>query len=123
MNSFDCFFKIEYGTKECVIFALNEDKAIECYEKNISICNDFEINVKAEIIEFKNNFPNDGEAYAVGKAENGKYFFAWGWEYPFAEEVPDYNIPDGENGINWHNTEKEALADMEDAIDAWDTSL
>lgn len=65
-----------------------------------------------EIIEVRDNFPNDGEAYVVGKAENGKYFFAWGWEYPYATEIPGYNIPDGESGISWHATEKQAMAEM-----------
>lgn len=80
-----------------------------------------ELKVKVEkIIEMRDNFPNDGEAYTVGKDENGKYFFAWGWEYPYAEEVPGYNIPDGESGISWHATEKQAMAEMKDAVEAWD---
>ncbi|WP_153014977.1 hypothetical protein [Heyndrickxia coagulans] len=80
-----------------------------------------ELKVKVEeIIERRDNFPNDGEAYAVGKAENGKYFFAWGPEYPYAEEIPGYNIPDGENGISWHATEKQAMAELQEAVEAWD---
>lgn len=80
-----------------------------------------ELKVKVEeIIERRDNFPNDGEAYVVGKAENGKYFFAWGWEYPYADEVPGYNIQGGENGISWHNTEKQAMAELQEAVEAWD---
>ncbi|WP_348658938.1 hypothetical protein [Heyndrickxia faecalis] len=80
-----------------------------------------ELKVKVEeIIEMRDNFPTDGEAYTVGKAENGKYFFAWGWEYPYADEVPGYNIPDGENGISWHATEKQAISEMKEAVEAWD---
>lgn len=80
-----------------------------------------ELKVKVEkTIEMRDNFPNDGEAYVVGKAENGKYFFAWGPEYPYSEEVPGYNIPDGENGISWHATEKQAMAEMQDAVESWD---
>lgn len=71
-----------------------------------------------EVIEMKENFPVDGEAYAVGKAENGKYFFAWGPEFPYANEVPAYEIPDGESGIKWYSTKKEALADMNESVEA-----
>ena len=51
------------------------------------------LKVKVETtLEMKENFPVDGEAYAVGKAENGKYFFAWGSEVPYVDEVPLYDI-------------------------------
>lgn len=75
-----------------------------------------------EIIEIREDFPNDGEAYAVGKA-NGKYFFAWGSKYPLADEVPSFDIPDGESGIEWHKTKKSALSAMEEAVKAWDTNI
>lgn len=82
-----------------------------------------ELKVKVEkTIERRDNFPNDGEAYTVGKAENGKYFFAWGPEYPYADEVPGYNIPDGESGISWHATEKQAMAEMQETVEAWDVN-
>lgn len=70
-----------------------------------------------EIIKMKENFPIDGEAYAIGKAGE-KYFFAWGSEYPYADEVPIYDIPDGDSGISWHNTKKEALVAMSEAVEA-----
>lgn len=77
------------------------------------------LKVKVEdVIEMKENFPTDGEAYAVGKAENGKYFFTWGPEYPYANEVQAYEIPDGESGIKWYNTKKEALTGMNEAVEA-----
>lgn len=80
-----------------------------------------ELKMKVEsIIEMRDNFPNNGEAYVVGKAKNGKYFFAWGWEYPYAEEIPGYNISDEENGISWYITEKQAMSEMKEAIEAWD---
>ena len=73
-----------------------------------------------EILDLRENFPNDGEAYAVGKA-NGKYFFAWGSEYPFADKVPSFNIPDGESGIEWHESKESALVALKEAVKAWDT--
>jgi len=77
--------------------------------------------VKVEkVIEFKENFPIDGEAYIVGKAENGKYFFAWGPEFPYMEEVPAENVPDGDSGIEWYETEKEAISEMEEVAEAWE---
>lgn len=72
-----------------------------------------------EIIELKDDFPNDGEAYTVGKA-NGKYFFTWGSEFPYADEVPSFDIPEGDSGISWHKTKKQALAAMNEAVEAWD---
>ena len=75
-----------------------------------------------ETIEFKENFPIDGEAYTVGQAENGQYFFAWGPEYPFSEKIPGYDIPDGESGIRWYETKEEALQEYLDAIDAIDAT-
>lgn len=81
-----------------------------------------ELKVKVEkTIEMRDNFPNDGESYTVGKAENGKYFFAWGSEYPYAVELPSYDIPDEENGISWYDTEKQAMSEMKLAIEAWNT--
>lgn len=78
-----------------------------------------ELKVKVEeVIEMKENLPVDGEAYAVGKAENGKFFFAWGSEYPYADEVPSYDIPDGECGIKWFDSKNEALAAMNEAVEA-----
>lgn len=71
-----------------------------------------------ETIEMKENFPVDGESYLVGKGENGKYFFAWGPEIPYEDEVPSYDIPEGESGIEWFATEKQALAAMNEAIEA-----
>lgn len=74
-----------------------------------------------EVMDIREDFPTDGEAYAVGKA-NGKYFFAWGSKYPFADEVPSFDIPDGESGIEWHETKKSALSAMEEAMKAWNTN-
>lgn len=77
-----------------------------------------ELKVKVEeVIEMKEDFPTDGEAYAVGKANN-LYFFAWGPEYPYADVVPRYEVPDGASGIKWYNTKKEALTAMNEAVEA-----
>ncbi|MEK0286075.1 hypothetical protein NST17_20545 [Caldifermentibacillus hisashii] len=77
------------------------------------------LKVKVETtLEMKENFPVDGEAYAVGKAENGKYFFAWGSEVPYVDEVPLYDVPNGECGIKWFGSKNEALAAMNEAVEA-----
>lgn len=76
------------------------------------------LKVKVEdVIEMKENFPVDGEAYAVGKANN-LYFFAWGPEYPYVDVVPCYEVPDGASGIKWYSTKKEALTAMNEAVEA-----
>lgn len=69
------------------------------------------------IIERKENFPVDGEAYVVGELM-GRYFFTWGSVFPFVDELPEKEITDGENGIQWYETKKEALQEYLDAINA-----
>lgn len=68
-------------------------------------------------IIFRDNFPNSGEAYKVGEVD-GRYFFAWGHIYPFAEEVPDEDISDGSSGIEWFGTEEKALHAYLDTVEA-----
>lgn len=69
------------------------------------------------IIKRKENFPIDGEAYVVGE-QMGRYFFAWGSDFPFADELPAEDVTDGEGGIQWYETKKEALQEYLEAIDA-----
>lgn len=72
-----------------------------------------------EII-FRENFPIHGEAYKVGELD-GRYFFAWGHEYPFvddASDLPMEDIDDGESGIEWFETETEAMRSFVDAVEA-----
>src|SRR5690625_3182663 len=69
------------------------------------------------IIITKENFPIDGEAYAVGE-QFGRYFFAWGPEYPYSDELPSENITNGESGIEWFSTEEDALQAYIDAVEA-----
>ena len=68
-------------------------------------------------IVFKEDFPIMGEAYKVGEVD-GKYFFAWGSTYPYADEVPTENVSDGENGIEWYDLEYDALMALLDAVEA-----
>ena len=69
------------------------------------------------IIIMKEDFPIDGEAYVVGE-QMGRYFFAWGPEYPFSDELPEEDITNGESGIQWFETEEEALQEYLDAVEA-----
>ena len=71
-----------------------------------------------EIIEEKTDFPNVDESYTVGKVDDGRYFFAWGPDYPIEDEVPAYEVEDGESGITFHDTADEALSAMQDAVSA-----
>lgn len=70
-----------------------------------------------EVIIMKENFPIDGEAYAVGKQGN-RYFFTWGYEFPYREKMPGEDVVVGENGIEWFATEEEALSSYLDAVEA-----
>ncbi|WP_077616874.1 hypothetical protein [Caenibacillus caldisaponilyticus] len=71
-----------------------------------------------ETIARRDDFPIDGEAYVVGKVDDGRYFFAWGPEYPFADEVPAHDIEAGESGLSYHETEEAARKEMLEAIRA-----
>lgn len=65
----------------------------------------------------------DGEGYTVGKAENGKFYFAWGYEYPFSESVPEQDVLDCENGVQWFNTKGEAISEYNSIREAWNNLI
>ena len=71
-----------------------------------------------EYIEEKHDYPIAGESYTVGKVDDGRYFFAWGGEFPKNDEVPAYEIEDGVSGISYHGTADGALSAMQDAVSA-----
>ena len=71
-----------------------------------------------EIIEEKHDYPIVDESYTVGRVDDGRYFFAWGPDYPVEDEVPAYEIEDGESGLSYHDTADEALSAMQDAVSA-----
>ena len=77
------------------------------------------VEVSVERIDAREDFPNRDEAYAILRGADGRYAFAWGTRYPYADAVPAQDVRDGESGIEWHETEEEARAAMEAAIDAW----
>jgi hypothetical protein len=79
--------------------------------------------IKAEIIEIREDFPARDEAYAILRGENGRFAFAWGPSYPYADTVPAKDVKDGESGLEWHETEDEARAAMQAAVEAWNTEV
>lgn len=100
------------------VLAVNGSEVIRRLMEQYVTENEEKLKVKVEeVIQMKENFPIDDEAYAVGKA-NDLYFFAWGSEIPYADEVPAYDIPDGASGISWYNSKNEALAAMNQAVEA-----
>ena len=68
-----------------------------------------------KVITTLNNFPMVDEDYVLGSTEDGKYFFSWNWNI---EELPDDEILEGESGIRYHDTLKEAAQDMKETIEA-----
>ncbi len=54
------------------------------------------------------------EDYVLGSTEDGRYFFCWNWDI---EELPDEEILDGESGISYHDTLKEAAQYMKETIE------
>jgi len=77
------------------------------------------VEVSAERIDIREDFPNRDEAYAILRGADGRFAFAWGPKYPYAEQVPAQDMKDGTSGIEWHDTESDARAAMEDAVAAW----
>lgn len=68
-----------------------------------------------EVITILTNFPMVDEDYVLGSTEDGKYFFCWNWDI---EELPDKEILDGESGVKYFDTLKEAAQDMKETIEA-----
>ena len=68
-----------------------------------------------KVITILSDFPKVDEDYVLGSTEDGKYFFSWNWDI---EELPDEEILEGESGIRYHDTLKEAAQDMKEAIEA-----
>ena len=62
----------------------------------------------------------DGESHVLGLTEDNKYFFAWGSEILYSEEIPNENILDGANGIEFFNTLEEAENRFNITINAWE---
>jgi len=77
------------------------------------------VEVSAERIDVRENFPNRDEAYALLRGEDGRYAFAWGPEYPYADTVPVQDVKDGESGIEWYDSEDAARTAMNRAVEAW----
>lgn len=75
--------------------------------------------IKVETIEIREDFPNRDEAYALLRGADGRYAFAWGPKYPYADEVPAQDVKDGESGIEWHDSEDAARIAMFQAVEAW----
>jgi hypothetical protein len=101
--------------------ATNGSELIRRFIEEYTTKKEKELNIMAQVVETiarRDDFPIDGEAYVVGKVDDGRYFFAWGPEYPFADEVPAHDIEDGESGLSYHETEEEARKAMEEAVKA-----
>jgi len=105
----------------CEAGAVNKSKLIRQWIETYTEEKEKEMKIMtkvAEYIEEKHDYPITGESYTVGKVDDGRYFFAWGPDYPAEDEVPAYDIEDGESGISYHGTADEALTAMQDAVDA-----
>ena len=71
-----------------------------------------------DIIETVEDYPIRDTRYVVGKVEDNQYFFAWGWEYSYADELPEQEDNDGENGFSYFDTKEIALSAMKEAVEA-----
>mgnify|MGYP001377243499 FL=1 len=60
--------------------------------------------------DFLENFPNEGEAYAILESDD-KYAFAWGTKYPYANELPAQDIEDESGGVKWFGDEIDEVRD------------
>lgn len=76
-----------------------------------------------EIIKRHEDYPIRDESYLVGRVEDCRYFFAWGPEYPYTNELPAADVLDGESGISYHATADEALEAMKEAVEAVEINI
>ena len=105
----------------CEAGAVNKSKLIRRWIEEYTAGKEKELGVMAkviEVLEMKEDYPVIDEAYTVGKADDGRYFFTWGPDLPYQDEVPAWNIPDGESGISWRESEEGARVAMQVAIEA-----
>lgn len=56
-----------------------------------------------------------GKTYAIGE-QAGRYFFAWGFDFPFTDELPEEDISNEKNGIKWFEAREKAFQAYLDAI-------
>lgn len=67
-------------------------------------------------VDIKDNFPIDGEAYAI-LTDGTRFAFAWGSEYPYDyENVPREDLLASESGVQWFETKEQALSAQTQAI-------
>ena len=60
--------------------------------------------------DFLEDFPKEGEAYAILESDD-KYAFAWGTKYPYANELPAQDIEDESGGVKWFGEEIDEVID------------
>jgi len=75
---------------------------------------------EVKTLERHSNFPVDGQDYCVGQADDGRWFFTWGFRWPSGGKVPAEDFEDGNNGIHWHETPDAAREDMREAMELFD---
>ena len=68
-----------------------------------------------EVMIILHNFPMVDEDYVLGSTEDGEYFFSWNWDI---EELPTKEVLEGESGIKYFDTLKEAAQYMKETIEA-----
>lgn len=64
------------------------------------------------------DFPLVDTAYAVCRAQDGRYCFCWGPIYPYASSLPDEDVMDDDGGIQWFWSRWDALGAMWSAVRA-----
>lgn len=73
-----------------------------------------------QVVKRYDNFPVDGQDYCLGQDHAGRWFFAWGYQWPKMGRVPALDVEEGNNGIHWHATLDEAERDLRQAMDLFD---
>lgn len=76
------------------------------------------VEVSVDRVDIHEDFPNRDEAYAI-LTDSERFAFAWGPKLPYADVVPAQDVRDGESGIEWYDSENDARAAMEAALEAW----
>lgn len=110
----------------CNAESINKSKLIRTWIENFIEHKERELKIMVDVMEIikqRVDFPVLDESYTVGRVEDGRYFFAWGPDYPSendegVEVVPSYPIDAGESGISFHENASSALSEMEKAISA-----
>lgn len=85
------------------------------------LCDGWDTVEVEKVIYRLNDYPRMDEAYMIGLLSDGRYCFAWGPTFPYADRLPSEPAvygEDGESGFSFYFTLADALTEFAGAVEA-----